>query len=101
MEISVLINAILGVLTLVAGGGWLFDKQKHRREMSQRDMDLSKLYVDEFRKNIVEPLQSEVNDLRNEIKILTNALDKIPDCTHSANCPVYYELRRQQNITEE
>ena len=50
-------NILLSVLTLVAGGGWLFDRRRHRQEIEsltadnrQKDMNLSKMYVDEFKK---------------------------------------------------
>ena len=46
---------------LVAGGGWLFDRRRHRQEVEslradnrQKDMNLSKMYVDEFKENIAD-----------------------------------------------
>ena len=43
------LNWVLSVLTLVAGGGWLFDRKRHRQEVEsiradnrQKDLDLSK-----------------------------------------------------------
>ena len=123
-ELSHWLNFILGVLTLVAGGGWLFDKKRHRQEVQsiksenqKKDMELGKLYVDEFKKNIVQPLlqdmeqlRGEVTDLRKEnaslrretgslrreIKQLKDAIQKINDCPHAADCPVYDELQKQQ-----
>lgn len=62
----------------------------------QKSMDLAKNYVDEFRANIVEPLQKEVKGLRRDVKNLKNAINKINDCPHSAECPVYGELQKQQ-----
>ena len=87
-------NIILSTLTLVAGGGWLFDRRRHRR---QKDMNLSKMYVDEFKENIADPLRREVRELRNEITHLRNAIQKINDCPHSDACPVYSELQKQQD----
>ena len=95
---------ILSVLTLVAGGGWLFDRKRHRQEVEsiradnrQKDMDLSKMYVDEFKQNIAEPLRREVRELKREVKKLNNAIGKIQECPHAADCPVYDELQKQQN----
>ena len=97
-------NILLSVLTLVAGGGWLFDRRRHRQEVEslkadnrQKDMNLSKMYVDEFKENIADPLRHEVRELRTEITHLRNAIQKINDCPHSDACPVYSELQKQQD----
>lgn len=107
METQALIETLLALLTLAAGGGWLFDRKRHRREIEslaadnrQKDMDLSKMYVDEFKENIAEPLRREVRELKREIKRLNNALDKIQDCPHAGDCPVYDELRRQTDAND-
>ena len=91
-------------LTLVAGGGWLFDRRRHRQEVEslkadnrQKDMNLSKMYVEEFKENIADPLRHEVRELRTEITHLRNAIQKINDCPHSDACPVYSELQKQQD----
>ena len=94
----------MSVLTLVAGGGWLFDRRRYRQEVEslradnrQKDMNLSKMYVDEFKENIADPLRREVRELRTEITHLRNAIQKINDCPHSDACPVYSELQKQQD----
>lgn len=96
-------NWIMGLLTLIAGGGWLFDKKRHRQEVEsiradnkKKNMELSKMYVDEFKQNIADPLRREVGGLRREVKYLRNAIQKIYDCPHAADCPVYDELQKQQ-----
>lgn len=98
------LNWVLSVLTLIAGGGWLFDKKRHRQEVGsikadnkKKDMELSKMYVDEFKENIADPLRREVGGLRREVKHLRDAISKINDCPHAADCPVYDELQKQQN----
>jgi len=103
MTISEICNLVLALLTLVAGGGWLFDRKRHRKEIDslaadnrQKDMDLSKMYVDEFKQNIAEPLRREVRELKKEVKKLNNAIGKIQDCPHAGDCPVYDELQKQQ-----
>lgn len=97
-------NILLSVLTLVAGGGWLFDRRRHRQEVEslkadnrQKDMNLSKMYVEEFKENIADPLRHEVRELRTEVTYLRNAIQKINDCPHSDACPVYNELQKQQD----
>jgi hypothetical protein len=76
------------------------DKKKHRQEVEglkadnrQKDMELSKEYVTEFRAYIVEPLQREVGDLRQEVKELRDAIQRIDRCPHRDMCPVYDGLR--------
>ena len=92
-------NIILGILTLLGGCGWLIDRKKHRQEIErlkadnrQKDMDLSKDYVTEWRTYIADPLQREVGELRAEVAELRNAIQRIADCPHSGQCPVRDEL---------
>ena len=86
---------ILSIITLLSSCGWFLNHRKYRQEVEslkadnrQKDMDLSKMYVDEFRENIAEPLRLEVRDLRNEVDLLRNAIQRINDCPLSADCPV-------------
>ena len=95
-------NIILGVLTLLGGCGWLIDRKKHRQEVEslkadnrQKEMNLSKDYVTEFRTYIAEPLQQEVSELRREVAQLRYAIQKIDACAHRNSCPVVGELQRQ------
>ena len=94
-------SIVLGVLTLVGGCGWIVDRRKHKQEVEglkadnrQKDMELSKQYVTEFRTFIAEPLQREVGELRQEVTELRYAIQKIDTCAHRANCPVINELQR-------
>ena len=59
-------------------------------------MDLSKMYVDEFRENIAEPLRQEVRELRNEVDLLRNAIQRINDCPMAPDCPVLDQLQDQE-----
>lgn len=81
-------SIILGVITLLSSCGWFVNWRNYRQEAKgkkkdnkQKDMDLSKVYVDEFNKNIVSPLLTEVRMLR-------YAIQQIDRCPHRANCPV-------------
>ena len=91
---------ILGVMTLLGGCGWVIDRKKHRQEVEglkadnrQKDMELSKEYVTEFRTYIAEPLQREVGELRQEVKELRDAIQRIDRCPHRDHCPVYERMR--------
>jgi hypothetical protein len=99
---------VLGLLTFLSGIGWIVDRRKHKQEVEsltadnrQKNMNLSKMYVDEFRNNIAEPLQREVGELRNEVNQLRYAIQRIGDCPHSASCPVYDELLKQSEHGDE
>ena len=95
-------SIVLSVLTLLGGCGWLIDRKKHRQEIEslkadnrQKDMNLSKDYVTEWRTYIAEPLQREVGELRQEVAELRHAIQAIDVCPHRAQCPVLDELRKQ------
>ena len=98
---------ILGVLTLLGGCGWLIDRKKHRQEVEslkadnrQKDMELSKQYVTEWRTFIAEPLQREVSELRDEVNQLRDAIQRIDRCPHRDHCPVYDGLRKHAKRDE-
>ena len=95
-------SIVLSVLTLLGGCGWLIDRKKHRQEIEslkadnrQKDMNLSRDYVTEWRTYIAEPLQREVGELRQEVAELRHAIQAIDVCPHRAECPVLDELRKQ------
>ena len=95
-------SIVLGVLTCISGFGWLIDRKKHRQEIEalkadnrQKDMNLSKDYVTEWRTYIAEPLQREVGELRTEVASLRDAIQRVGDCPHRAQCPVLDSLQRK------
>ena len=88
-------SIVLALITLAGGCGWLMDRKKHRQEVEglradnrQKEMDLSKDYVTEWRTYIAEPLQREVGELRNEVAQLRDAIRAIEACPHRDGCPV-------------
>ena len=97
-----LTGIILAIITMLSGWAtYWFDRRKHRQEVEglkadnrQKDMELGKMYVDEFRSNIADPLRQEVLELRNEIDQLRNAIQRIADCPHSGHCPVRLQLAK-------
>lgn len=91
-------SIVLGVLTLAGGCGWVVNRRKYKAEVQQNYMDLAKEYVEEFRRNIGEPLQQEVGQLRQEVKELKDAVEGINDCPYRAVCPVRDKLRRSENV---
>ena len=93
---------ILAIISFLSGLGWMLDRKKHRQEVEnlkadvkQKELDLSKDYVTEWRTYIAEPLQREVNELRQEVAGLRYAIQRISDCPHRSDCPVLDQLQRQ------
>ena len=93
---------VLGLFTLLSTCGWFVSGRKHRQEIEslkadnrQKDMNLSKDYVTEWRTYIAEPLQREVGELRQEVAELRHAIQAIDVCPHRAHCPVLSRMRKQ------
>lgn len=99
IDFTAIVLALLGM----AGGWitWLLDRRKHRQEVhnleaqakaqeadtERKYMELAKMYVDEFTKNIVRPLEGRVNELTNEVKELKNELEMVKKCAcHRVDC---------------
>lgn len=94
---------VLGVIGMVSG--WVtywFDRRKHKQEVKnleveaqklkaetrQKYMDLAKMYVDEFTKNIATPLEKRVDELTREVKELKDELENVKKCAcYCADCP--------------
>ena len=77
----------VALIGMVSGWvSWWLDRRRHRQEVEglkadnrQKDMNLSKDYVSEFRTFIAEPLQREVGELRQEVKELKHAIELVSD----------------------
>ena len=94
-------SVVLALITMVSGFGWMLDRKKHRQEVAalradnrQKDMNLSKMYVDEFNLNIVVPLQQRVQRLESQIERLHDAIEGINSCPYRAECPVLSSLAK-------
>lgn len=95
MNSEMIVSIVLGVISMVNGWGWVTNRRKYKQEVKnleaetrQRYMDLAKMYVDEFTKNIVKPLEVRVEDLTNEVNRLKDAIEKVNDCPYRDRCPV-------------
>ena len=60
-----------------------------------KDMELARLYVQQFEETIGNPLRKQVGDLQNEIAQLRYAIQRIDYCAHRDDCPVLDGLRKQ------
>ena len=96
-------SIVLGVLTFLGGCGWVIDRKRHRQEIEalkadirQKNLDLSTEFVEKFRSLISDPLEEQVNKLRNEVNQLRDAIEGVYDCPYRDECPVRDKLRKQQ-----
>ncbi|MCQ2295529.1 MAG: hypothetical protein MJZ67_07730 [Bacteroidales bacterium] len=87
-----MLQIILAALALIGNCGWLVSGKKYRQEVraaqaeaEQKEFDVSKEYVKEFRENIAKPLQEEVQKLR-------AAIEAVNTCSHRDECPVVDRL---------
>ena len=95
-------SIVLGLLTLAGGCGWVIDRKKHRQEIDslradvrQKELDLSTDFVQKFRELISDPLEGEVEKLRDEVKELRDAIEGIYDCLFRDDCPVRERMQRK------
>ena len=94
---------VLSVIGMASGWvGWFLDRRKHHQEVKnleaeaiQKYMDLAKNYVEEYHKNIVEPLQREVHNLRTQQNHFEDAIKQIANCPMRNDCPVDKQLHKQ------
>ena len=98
---------ILAIISFLSGLGWMLDRKKHRQEVEnlkadvkQKELDLSKDYVTEWRTYIAEPLQREVGELRTEVAALRHAIQAIDVCPHRAGCPVADVMQHESHSDE-
>lgn len=104
MNNETILSIVLALITLLSGCGWIVNRRKYKQEVEQlkaenrqKYMDLAKEYVEQFRINIVEPIQKEVRHLRTEIKQLKDAIEKVNDCPYRDNCPVRKQLHNESH----
>lgn len=95
--VSTLLNLLLGgglVVTLVT----LKSIQKKAKEEAESvALDNEKKLSEMIKEYFVEPLKKEITSLRRTVSRLTRAIDRIPSCPHSADCPVKDALNETEN----
>ena len=68
-----------------------------QEDVRSRELTNDKTVIEMTMKYVEEPVKTEMMSMRREIGKLKNAIEKIPYCPHSANCPVTAELRRAED----
>lgn len=99
---------ILTVTTLVSANGW-FQSRKQRKAKeadfleiaAKQNIENAQSVVDMFQRAVVSPLKKEVKYLRCELKTFRLAVEKIPNCPASADCPITEELKNKNNFENE
>ena len=92
----------VGLLTLLGGCAWFVEGRKHKptanglkADNRLKNMELARLYVEQFQRDIAEPLRHEVRELRDEVMKLKNAVEGVNDCAYRDGCPVRERMRQQ------
>lgn len=92
-------ETVLAILNVLLGGGLIVtlatlrsQQAKAREEAKSLALDNDKKVSDMVNEYFVEPLKKDIGQLRKQVSRLTKAIEKIPSCPHSADCPVKDEL---------
>ena len=100
-------SILLGIMTLLGGCAWFVNFRKDKQEAKglkteneKKEMELSKMYVDEVYKNVLVPLQGRVQKMENKLEKLEDAVHSIYKCPHHAKCPVLERMRKQSEGDE-
>ncbi len=65
-----------------------------KSDIRSRELDNDRKAINMVMELVVDPLRKEMRLIQRKVDRLTNAIDKIPSCPHSASCPVSHELQR-------
>lgn len=101
MEIFAIIS---GILNLVLTSGIVVTLATLRSQKAKAKEEAKSLALDNEEKvskmvneYFVEPLKKDIASLRKQVSRLTRAIEKIPSCPHSADCPVKDALNETEN----
>lgn len=68
--------------------------EQMKADVRSRELDNDRKAIETMMDLVVNPLRREMESLRRKVDRLTHAIEKIPSCPHSDNCPVSRELQR-------
>ncbi|MDR1725611.1 MAG: hypothetical protein LBR28_04400 [Bacteroidales bacterium] len=97
--ITLIINALFGGGILITLATIKQSRKKAKIETNMAEMDLATKYVEEFNKNVKEPLQKDLKKLNNELCKLRKAIKRVQTCKHSIDCPVVNELQNDETLS--
>ena len=86
---------VVGLMSLLGCCAWFVEGRKHKptakglaTDNKLKEMELGQRYVDQFEKNIAEPLRQEVRELREKVDKLTDEQEMLKKCScYRVNCP--------------
>jgi len=101
MEIFAIVSAILNLLltgsNIVTLVTLRSQRDKAQEEAKSLALDNDKKVSEMVNEYFVEPLKKDIASLRKQVSRLTRAIEKIPSCPHSADCPVKNALDETEN----
>ena len=85
----------VGLMTLLGGCAWFVEGRKHKptangmkADYRLKNMELGQMYVEQFEKNIAEPLRREVREVREEVNEMRHELESVKKCAcYCVDCP--------------
>lgn len=100
--IMAIVNVLLvsgGLVTLVSIRS---TARQAKSDAKQAETDANTKLMTAFEEHVLEPLttnndelKKEIKSLKNEVRKFRNAIDKIEDCPSAHDCPVRLELQKQ------
>ncbi len=90
--VSVILNLLLTGSNIVTLVTLRSQRAKAAEEARSLAIDNDKKVSEMVKEYFVEPLKKDMAQLRKQLSRLTRAIEKIPSCPHSADCPVKDEL---------
>ena len=97
--ISIALNALLGgglIVTLVTLRA---TKNKALAEVEARQIQNAAALLQEYKENIIEPIKTEVNGLRKEVRHLKDAISRANSCHYADGCPVITRMQDDKDCT--
>ena len=95
--VSVILNLLLTGSNIVTLVTLRSQRAKAHEEAKSLALDNDKKVSDMVNEYFVEPLKKDIASLRKQVSRLTRAIEKIPSCPHSADCPVKDALNETEN----
>lgn len=107
------IDSISAILTVIAGGGWFTaswmrrkEQEKHNVELEharaeadalrqRTELDYTKEVLEIYSAHIVQPLQDQINEVRNRLERDEEAITMALSCSLYPDCPVIIKLQSQ------
>ena len=86
---------VVGLMSLLGCCAWFVEGRKHKptakglvTDNRLKEMELGQLYVDQFEKNIAEPLRRDVRELKDKVKELKDELENVKKTVcYRTECP--------------